>query len=214
MTLNSIGKWIYKVASRLTMALLSPLVLYGFHPASLKKAAGIVLDKPGKRSYDSPSSFRVILLLQTFSKIMERIINSHLACAAQVMGLLNPHQCGSLAGLSVVDACNTLTHEVRTLQMDKRKVFTLCRDIKGGFNNVNPFTRCRMLTTKGVSQYIVCWTCSFLLGRACRLLCQGSPKVFSPMSVGTAEGSPISLLLFVLYVARLHIEIPYDLTLF
>jgi len=56
-------------------------------------------------------------------------MNSHLSYMARAMGLLNPHQCGYLAGLSVTDACNTLTHEVRTLQMNKRKVSTLFLDI-------------------------------------------------------------------------------------
>lgn len=33
------------------------------------------------------------------------------------------------------------------------------------------------------------------------------------MSVGTPQCSPISPLLFVIYVSRLHVEIPYGLTL-
>jgi len=37
--------------------------------------------------------------------------------------------------------------------------------------------------------------------------------VFSPVSVGTPHGSPVSPILFVIYVSRLHIEIPYGLTL-
>jgi len=51
------------------------------------------------------------------------------------------------------------------------------------------------------------------MGQSCRLLIQGSPKVFAPVSVGTPQCSPVSPLLFVLYVSRLHREIPYGLTL-
>ena len=138
---NSVWKRINKVAPSLILNLLSPLVSYGFHPPSRKEADGIVLDKPGKPSYDSPASFRIIVLLRTFSKILERIMNNRLSCVARVTGLINPHQCGSLAGLSVADACTTFSHEIRTLQMDKRKVCTLFLDIKGGFDNVNPRVR-------------------------------------------------------------------------
>ena len=132
---------------------------------------------------------------------------------AHLAGLLNPHQCGSLAGLSASDATTTLTHEVRTLQMAGKKVSTLFLDIKGGFDNVNPSTLYSILKAKGVDPYLVSWTRSFLSGRTCRLLYQGSPKVFAPISVGTPLGSPVSPLPFVIYVSRLHCEIPHGLTL-
>jgi len=167
----------------------------------LHSTDGIVLDKPGKQSNDSPSSFPLILLLQTFSKILERIMNLRLSCVARVAGLLNSHQCGSLAGLSASDATTTLTHEVRTLQMAGRKGSTLFLDIKGGFDSVNPSTLCSMLKAKAVNPYLVSWTRSFLTGRTCRLCYQGSPKVYAPVAVGTPQGSPVSPLLFVIYVS-------------
>jgi len=212
-TPNSVWKRVHRVAPHLIHDLLAPLVSYGSHPLTLKRADGIVLDKPGKPSYASPSSFRVIVLLQTFSKILERIMNSRLSCVARATGLLDPHQCGSLAGLSASDAVTTLTHEVKTLQIAQRKVSTLFLDIKGGFDNVNPSTLCGILRAKGVNPYLVSWTKSFLSGRSCRLLYQGSPRVFAPVSVGTPQGSPVSPLLFVIYVSRLHCEIPHGLSL-
>jgi len=78
LTPNSVWKRIHRVAPHLIHHLLAPLVAHGFHPSTLKKADGIVLDKPGKPSYHSPSSFRVMVLLQTVSKILERIMNSRL----------------------------------------------------------------------------------------------------------------------------------------
>jgi len=201
------------VAPHLIQDQLAPLVTYGSHPLTLKRANGIVLDKPGNPSCYSPSSFRVIVLLQTCSKMLERIMNSRLSCVARATGLLNAHQCGSLAGLSASDAVTTLTHEVKTLQMAGRKLSTLFLDIKGGFDNVNPSTFCGILRAKGVNLYLVSWTKSFLTGRSFRLLYQGSPRVFAPVSVGTPQGSPVSSLLFVIYVSHLHCEIPHRLTL-
>ena len=213
MTPNSVWKRVHRVAPHLIRDLLAPLVTYGSHPLTLKRADGIVLDKHGKPSYDSPSSFCVIVLLETFSKILERIMNSRLSSVARATGLLNPHQCGSLAGLSASDAVTTLTHEVKTLQMAGRKVSTLFLDIKGGFDNVNPSSLCGILRAKGVNPYLVSWTRSFLSGRTCWLLYQGSPRVFAPVSVCTPQGSPVSPLLFVIYVSRLHCEIPRGLSL-
>ena len=152
---NSVWKRVHRVTPHLIHDLLDPFVVYRSHPLTLKRAAGIVLDKPVKPSYHSPSSFRVIVLLQTFSKILERIMNSRLSCVVWATGLLDPHQCGSLASLSASDAVTTLTHEVKTLQMSGRNVSTLFLDIKGGFDNVNPATLCGMLRAKGVNPYLV-----------------------------------------------------------
>ena len=90
---------------------------------------------------------------------------------------------------------------------------TLVLDIKGGFDNVNPSTLCGMLKANGVNLYLVSWTRSFLAGRSCWLLYQGSPTAFAPVSVGTPLGSPVSPLRFVIYLSCLHCEIPQGLTL-
>ena len=210
---NSVWKRVHKVAPHLIQDRLSPLVTYRSHPLTGKTADSIVLDKPGKPSYDSPSSFRVLVLLQTFSKILKRIMKSRLSCIARTTGLLNPHQCGSLAGLWASDAVTTLTHEVKTLQMAGRKFSTLFLGIRGGCDNVNPATLCGMPRAKRVNPYLVFWTKSFLSCRMCRLLYQGSPRVFAPVSVGTPQGSPASPLLLVIYVSHLHSEIPHGLSL-
>jgi len=78
----------------------SPVVSLGYHPASLKGSNGIVLDKPGKPSYESPASFRIIVLIRPVTKVLERIIASGLLLAARSKGMPNPNQCGSLPGLS------------------------------------------------------------------------------------------------------------------
>lgn len=61
-----------------------------------------------------------------------------------------------------------------------------------------------MLKAIGVTLYLVAWTRSFLSGSLCQPLYQGSLKIFAPVAVGTPQGSPISALLFVIYVSRLH----------
>jgi len=179
----------------------------------MKKANSIVRDKPGKPDYSTPSSFRIIVLLETVSKILERLSARRLASATRSLGLLHPKQCGSLAAMGCFDAVATLTHEVRRLQAASFEVSILFLDVKAGFDNVCANKLVMILTRGGVSAHLPAWIKSFLSKRQSRLIFQGAPKVFCPVAVGTPQGSPISPLLFVLYIASLHPTIPQGLAI-
>ena len=176
-------------------------------------ANGVVLDKPGKPSYDLPSSFRIIVDLLTISKILERIVAFCLSTIARYVGLLHHNQCGSLPSLSSFDAYTALTDSVRTQQRPALKVSSLFLDIKGGFDNVDADILCSSLRSKGSNHYLISWVRSFLTQRSCRLLFQGSSRLFSPVSVCTPQGSPVSPLLFVIHLAPLHIPLSWCLVL-
>ena len=104
----SVWKSLHRVAPGILTSLLGPLLLFGHHPSSMKMANEVVLDKPGKPSYNSPSSFRITVLLQTISKILERIMASCLSAIARYVGLVHRNQCGSLPSLASFDTCTAL----------------------------------------------------------------------------------------------------------
>jgi len=207
----SIWKQVNKINPTILRHILAPLVLLGYHPTSVKSSNRVVLDKLGKPFYESPSSFRIIVLIRTVSKILERIIAACLLAAARLKGLLHPNQCGSLPGLSTYDAYLTLTNDVRTLQRPRLKVSSLFLDIKAGFDNVDNKTLAPILREGGIPPYLVSWVSSFLGERSCTLIFQGVPGTPAPVNVGAPQGSPISPLLFLLYVALLHCGIPRGL---
>ena len=204
-------KQVNKENPSILLQILSPLVSLGYHPASLKGSNGIVLDKPGKPSYESPASFRIIVLIRTVSKILERILASRLLLAAQSKGMLNPNQCGSLPGLSTYDAVLTLFNDVKTLQRPRLKVSSLFLDIKAGFDNVDNSTLARILREGGIPRYLVSWVSFFPGERSCTLVFHGAPGTPAPVNVGAPQRSPISPLLFLLYVSPLHFKVPRGL---
>jgi len=207
----STWKQVNKINPSILLHILAPLVLLGYHRASLKSSNGVVLDKPGKPSYESPSSFRIIVLIRSISKILERIIAARLLTAARLKGLLYPNQCGSLPGLSTYNACLTLTNHVRTLQRPRLKVSSLFLDIKAGFDKVDNSTLARILREGRIPPYLVSWVSSFLGERSCTLVFQGAPGTPAPVNVGAPQGSPIFPPLFLLYVGPLQFGIPRGL---
>jgi len=168
----------------------------------------VVLDKPGKLSYESPSSFRLIVLLRTVSKILERIIAARLLHTACSRGLFHHNPSGSLPGRSTYDACLTLMNDVKALQKPRLKLFFLFLDIKGGFDNGDNPTLARILREGGIPHYLLSWVASFLGERSCRLVFPGTPGTPASVNVVVRQGSPISLLLFLIYVSPLHCRIP------
>ena len=204
----SVWKRVNTMNSSLLLDLLAPLAAFDYHPTTIKHANGVVLDKPGKPSYDTAASFRILVLLKTVSKILECMLTVRLMSLARQAGLLHPNYCGSLPGLSTSDAVATLTHEVRTLQRPLLKVSSLFLDIKAGFDNVNAARLRSLLLSNNIPSYMVDWVSSFLPGRKCTLVFQGTPNIPAPVSVGTPQGSPLSPLLFLIYVAPLHFSIP------
>ena len=136
----------------------------------MKMANGVVLEKPGKPSYDLPSSFRIIVHLRTISNILATMVASRLSAIARYVGLFHRNQCGSLPSLSSFDLCTALTDTVRTLQSPALRVSSRFLDMKGGFDNVDADILSFSLRFKGVNHYLISWVRSFLTGRSCRLL--------------------------------------------
>jgi len=147
----SIWKQVHKANEWLHPTLFTPLLTHGYHPLAMKKANGIVLDKPGKPDYRTPASFRIIVLLETVFKILKRLSALRLASSARSLGLLHPNQCGSLAGLGCFDAVATLTHEVRLHQAASFHGSTLFLDVKKVVLTMSAQTSWPISSPKGVS---------------------------------------------------------------
>ena len=139
------------------------------------------------------------------------MVASRLSAQAAICSLIHPLQCGSLPGRSTADAALVLEHNVESFHRLGYNVSTLFLDVRRGFDNVVSHSLLSLPCRKGVSPFLVQWVGSFLRDRTCRLTFQGSPRPFAPVSVRATQGSPISPLLFVIYVSSLHREIPWSL---
>jgi len=82
----------------------------GYWPSHFKRFTTIVIPKPNKKSYDSPKSFRSIVLLNTVGKHIEKVIGERLQFATTANNFIHPSQLGGLKFKSTIDAGIVLMH--------------------------------------------------------------------------------------------------------
>jgi len=191
------------VSPHLLLSLLDLLLKLQYHPTSMKKASGVVLDKPRKPFYGSPSSFKVISLLQTVSKALEKIVTTRLSLAAKSLMLLHHNQSSSLPVLCAFNVVFSLVNTIRTRQRTGLNVTAMFLGLMEGLDNVNISMPFPSLKPAVVPLYMVAWITSFLSYTMGHRLSQGALNSFSPFPVSPPQRSLNSPLLFIIFVGSL-----------
>jgi retron-type reverse transcriptase len=83
-------------------------------------------------------------------------------------------------------------------------------DIKGAFDTVNHIRLLDTLRQAGYPMWIVRWVRSFLETRTARLRFDGETTQPFNLLAGVPQGSPLSPILFILYIASLYEAIRVD----
>ena len=80
---NRALRQLVSVAPAQVRSLFERYIQEGIQPSHFKRAATIVLRKPGKKDYSTPSAFRPIALLDTLGKILESIVSERIRYAVE-----------------------------------------------------------------------------------------------------------------------------------
>ena len=73
----------------------------------------VIIPKPNKLSYDSPKSFRPIILLNALGKLIEKIIGERLQFHMVNNNFIHPSQLGGLKFKSTINAGVTLMYIIQ-----------------------------------------------------------------------------------------------------
>lgn len=186
------------------------LIQEGYHPRCWKTAKGVVLKKAAsaKRDYSRPKAYRIISLLNCLGKVSEKILARRLAYMAELPGssLLHHDQMGGRRQKSAVDAVLSLVHDIQIAKRKREYTSTLFIDVKGAFDHVSINQLLRVCSQLGLPLALIRWIQSFLSDRSIQLAFDGDSTKETPVSVGIPQGSPISPILFLIYIRFLFDE--------
>ena len=109
----------------------------GHWPKYFKTSTTIVITKPNKTLYDSLKAFLPIILLNTLSKLVEKVIAERIQFIVVSNNFIHPSQLGGLKFKSTSDAGTALTYIIHSGWSKGRTTSTLAFDISQFFTSLN-----------------------------------------------------------------------------
>ena len=157
----------------------------------------IVIPKLNKKSYDSPKSFRPIILLNTIGKLIKKVIGERLQFNTVSNNFIHLSQLGSLKFKSMIDAGVTLTHAIQSSWVKNLTTSTLVFDIAQFFPLLNHQLLFLIIKKVGFDQYISSFFADYLVNRKMDYLWNNFSFSTFNTNVGVGQGSALYLSLFI-----------------
>ena len=172
----------------------------GYHSTIWKIPLTVLFNKPDKPKND-PNNYRPISLINSLSKILEKIIKIKLTNWAEDNNKINDEQAGFRANKSTHDKIFQLTQTTRHAKNMKLFSAAVFMDVEKAFDKVWHDGLILTLIQMGLPNIYIRYIKSFLSQRYMFFKIQNleSPKI--KMNFGVPQGSSLSPILFLLYVS-------------
>lgn len=155
----------------------------------------IPIPKADKPTYDIAKSWRMIHLLPTLAKVVERMVLDRLAMDVE----LEETQFGSRKKRGCHDTMAMVYEFLEHNRHMSRAMLSM--DIEGGFDHVDVDTLGDLMMGRGASLNTVKWVIRWANARRMRFRFNARMFKTYHTSLGIPQGSPLSLFLFGIYIA-------------
>ncbi|KAI0993264.1 hypothetical protein K3495_g14920, partial [Podosphaera aphanis] len=173
----------------------------GYHPACFKLAEVLFLPKP-RRDPSSVKGWRPISLLSCLGKGLERLLAKRMSHLAITWNIVGQQQFGALPKRSATDLVSCVVHDIEEAKTQGWASTFVTLDVRGAFDAVLHNRLIWRMESQGWPKPILKWTSSFLQNRRVQVRFQGGVTTPKELMCGVPQGSPISPLLFLLYMAE------------
>jgi len=173
----------------------------GYWPAHFKRSTMVVIPKPHKQSYDSPKSFRPIVLLNTLGKLIKKVIGERLQFQVTSNNFIYPSQLGGLKFKSTIDVGIALMHIIRLGWVKNISTSTLTFDISQFFPSLNYHLLTCILKKAVLDNHVVNFFANYLVGRKSNYFWNNFTSPIFNVNVGVGQVSALSPILSALYLS-------------
>jgi hypothetical protein len=170
----------------------------GVVPHKLKIAKIIPIFKSGDAS--DINNYRPISLLSSFSKILEKIVQTRLTNYLNAHNLITPQQFGFRSGHSTLHPMTLLLNKVTKALNDKKHSIIIFCDLKKAFDTCNHSILLKKLQRLGIRDTELEWFKSYLTDRKQFVTIDSIDSTLLTILTGVPQGSILGPLLFLLYI--------------
>ena len=160
----------------------------------------VIISKPNKASYDSPKSFRPIVLLNKMGKLIEKVIGKRLQFLTTTNNFIHPSQLGGLKFKSTTDAGVALTHIIHSGWVKNLLTSMLVFDIAQFFLSLNHQLYSLILKKAGFNNHVISFFANYLMDRKTIYFWNNFTSPIFNVNIGMGQKSVLSPILSALYL--------------
>lgn len=108
---------------------------------------------------------------------------------------------------SAIDAAVLLIQKVEQVWESRKIAGALFMDVKGAFDHVSHAQLARRMSDLGIDDDLIGWTQSFLTDRWVELVIDEHTNPKCKVETGIPQGSPVSPILFLIYISEVFLKI-------
>ena len=184
-----------------------------YWPTYFKRSTIVVIPKFNKQLYNSPKSFRPIVLLNTLGKLIEKFIGKRLQFQVISNDFIHLSQLSSLKFKSTIDVDIALIHIIHLGWVKNILTNTLAFNIAQFFPSLNHHLLTRILKKVELDNCIVNFFANYLVGRKTNYFWNNFTFPIFDANIEVGQGSalfPILSLSFSLYFRKLSKKSQYS----
>jgi NADH:ubiquinone oxidoreductase subunit 5 (subunit L)/multisubunit Na+/H+ antiporter MnhA subunit len=176
-----------------------------YHSRCFREIHIIILKKSKKKNYINVKTYKSIVFLNIFDKVLKLMIARRISDLTKIYDLLFVNQMNERKNRNYETILKLLTKQIHTIwNMSKNKITTLLSmNIMKAYDYISREKLLHNLKKRRISTWIVVWTNNFMQDKRINFIVKAKQTIMNNVNVDISQKSLMSSILYLFYNANL-----------